>query len=360
MRVAFAAAGTGGHVYPALAVAEALVAAGLAAGDIVFFGGHRLEASVVPAAGFELVELELRGLERSLSPRNLSLPLVVARAADRIGTELARRGVAALAAFGGYVTVPAAWGARRRHVPVVIHEQNAVPGLANRLAARVAVRRFVAFPAAARRLRAATVVGNPLRPSLARFDRETLRAEARAAYGLSRDGPVLGVLGGSQGARTLNEVALDFLARHGEGVEVLHLAGPRLRGEVAEHAAGRENWHVLGFEDAMERFYAAVDLVLARAGALTVSELAATATPAVLVPYAHGTGDHQAANAEELARAGGCLVVGEPSRARLPDLLAALLHDRDRRREMARAAAGTARKDAATVLAAAILEIAHD
>jgi len=358
MTYAFAAAGTGGHIYPALAVADELVSRrDVAPSEVIFFGGSRLEREAVPAAGFELIHVEIRGLRRSLSRDNVAVPRMVLEASGVMRTTFRSRGTKVVAGFGGYVTGPAAVAARRGRVPLVIHEQNAVAGLANRLAARVATRVFATFPTT-RSLHGAEVVGMPLRRAILDADRARLRPEARRGYGLDPDRPVLGVLGGSQGARILNEMAAD-LARDVADLQVLHLCGRNHADALAAAADGRPDWHVIGFEEAMERFYAAADLVVSRAGAATIAELAATGTPAIVVPYAAGTRDHQAANAAELAAAGGCVVVDESGLAAVRPLVEELLADEERLRAMAAAARSVARTDAASVIATAMQELAH-
>ncbi len=179
-RYAFAAAGTGGHVFPALAVAEELVRTGVPSDRIFFMGGSRIEATVVPDAGYDFVELPLQGLRRSLALRNLRIPFVIAAAARRARAELAARGSRVLLATGGYVTVPAGWAAKRARVPLYLQEQNAVPGLANRIAARWAERAFLGFPATGKL--AGEVTGNPVRRAIATFDRHALRGPARQHY----------------------------------------------------------------------------------------------------------------------------------------------------------------------------------
>jgi UDP-N-acetylglucosamine--N-acetylmuramyl-(pentapeptide) pyrophosphoryl-undecaprenol N-acetylglucosamine transferase len=204
MTFAFAAAGTGGHLVPAIAVARELVRRGVSASDIVFFGGERLETTAVPEAGFDLVRLDIRGLRRSLSLQNVSLPLMIRRAARTVKDNLNGRGRGVLTAFGGYVTIPAGLGASSAGYPIVIHEQNAVPGLANRVATRRAARTLVAFPATVPRLIGAELTGNPLAEPIAAYD-PNLRSDAIAGYGLDSERTVLGVFGGSQGAAALNE-----------------------------------------------------------------------------------------------------------------------------------------------------------
>jgi UDP-N-acetylglucosamine--N-acetylmuramyl-(pentapeptide) pyrophosphoryl-undecaprenol N-acetylglucosamine transferase len=357
---AFGAAGTGGHVYPALAVANALVGRGVASSDIVFFGGDRMEARTVPAAGYEFVELEIRGLQRSLTTANLRLPSLVRRAARRVEHEMQLRKTRVATVFGGYVSVPVAWGARRADAALFLQEQNAVPGLANRLVARRARAAFVAFPEAAKRLPRARLTGNPLRAAFADFDREGRRDEARQRYGLPEGVPVIGVLGGSLGAKVLNEAAMRFAADADAGtVAIVHLTGRAHLDAVAPVADRSPHvWRTLAFEDAMEYFYAVSDVVLSRAGALTISELAATGTPAIVVPYAAGTAGHQAANAAQLNAAGGLILIPEDEIDRVPTQLQQLLLDHARRVAMGRAAADLGHPGAASEIAATLLEVA--
>ena len=233
MTFAFAAAGTGGHVFPAIAVADALVAAGVAREDVAFYGGERMEATTIPAAGYAFVPVEIRGLRRSLSTDNLRLPGMVRRAAGAIEADLRDRKARAMTVFGGYVSVPAAWAARRVGASVYLHEQNAVPGLANRLVAMRAKASFVAFPEAAAKLHRARVVGNPLRQAIAVFDRGERRPQALQRYGLPEGPPVLGVIGGSQGARVLNDI-VTRLARDCDpgAMSIVHLTGRSHAAEI--------------------------------------------------------------------------------------------------------------------------------
>lgn len=357
MTYALAAAGTGGHVYPAIAVADQLVERGVSADSIVFFGGSRMEMRAVPAAGYDFVEVEIRGLRRSLSPQNLTLPWVVRRASKAIGAEMRRRRVRALAVFGGYISVPAAMAARRARVPIVVHEQNARPGLANRLIAPRAEATLVAFEAATRRLEGAVVVGNPLRRELAEFDRAELRDKARDEYGLSGAQPVLGVLGGSLGAHVLNETTKRIAAESGpDELSIVHLTGPSHIEALAPLAAHSGiTWVTRAFESAMEMFYAAADVVIARAGAMTVSELMATATPSILVPL---EATNQEVNARQLAAGVGTVIVAQDDIARVPSEARRLLGDGSRRRDMAAAAAALARPGAADAVARRLMEAA--
>lgn len=360
MTFAFAAAGTGGHVFPALAVADALREAGVDRDQILFVGGKRMAATAVPAAGYDYLEVDIRGLRRSLSTDNLALPAVVWRASKRIQQEFSKRRVNVAMAFGGYISVPAAWAARRVGAKMFLHEQNAVPGLANKLISRRATTSFIAFPEASDKLSRPRLVGNPLRPALAGYQREVLRESALERYGLDGSRPVLGVLGGSLGAKILNEATERVADAHdGDDMSILHLTGHAHYESVSAIAAGSaQDWKVIAFEDNMEYFYAASDIVLSRAGALTISELAVTGTPSVVVPYAAGAAGHQAANAAHLAAAGGAEIVSEEDVDTVPALLQQLIVDRDRRAVMASIAAGLGRPDAAQAIAKALIEAA--
>jgi UDP-N-acetylglucosamine--N-acetylmuramyl-(pentapeptide) pyrophosphoryl-undecaprenol N-acetylglucosamine transferase len=355
---AFAAAGTGGHVVPALTVADELLRRGIDRSDIVFFGGARMAKQLVPQAGFEYVEVPLQGLRRSLDWRNLKLPVVLRQAVKELRQGLVARGCRVLLTTGGYAAIPAGRAAARTGVRFLIHEANAEPGLANRVAARWADRVFLAFPGGPLQ---GDVVGNPLRPELVDFDRQALRRPARARYGMPDEGPVLGVLGGSQGARVLNEQAAAVAARPGPTAGIVQLAGRGQVEEMQREAGGAAvPWRVLAFEDEMHCFYAASDLVLARAGAFTVSELGATATPAILVPRAAGSAGHQDRNAATLAEAGGAEIVDEATIDRVPDIVAGLFADPDRLARMRHSAVTTARVEATAALADAMQEAAGD
>lgn len=355
MTYAIAAAGTGGHVFPALAVAEALVSEGVARQDIVFFGGGRMEASVFPAEGFPFVQLELQSLRRSLSPRNLLLPIVVGRAVREARTELVDRRVKVVLGMGSYVTVPVGWAARRADVPLYLHEQNADAGLANRVMSRVAEQCFVSFANTAG-LRSETLVGNPVRANLVGFSRARLRHEALARYRLSPGPVVVGVVGGSQGAGVLNQALVSLVSQwNGPPIQILHLAGPAHAKDV--HTISEQAdvpWTVLGFEEEMQYFYAACDLVISRSGG-AVAELAVTGTPAVLVPGSFA-GGHQRANAARFESAGAATVVAEDHLDQLAQVVRPLIEDPQLRRRMAEQCRTLAHPEAARTIAAGLQE----
>lgn len=356
MTFAIAAAGTGGHVYPALSVAEALAEAGVARSEILFLGGTRFEAEVVPRAGYPFVGFELTKLRRSVSLENLKIPVVLRRTAATMAAELRAAGTRVVLGMSGYVTVPAAMAARRAGVPFLLQEQNATPGLAARFAARRARATFLGLPGSAEALPRSEVVGNPLRSEIAHFERAPLRARARERYGVPERGRVVGVLGGSLGARVLNE-SVERLARSGSVAAIVHLTGRDAHDAMeARAAASGRVWVTRAFEPEMEHFYAAVDLVVCRAGAMTVSELAATGTPAILVPLAR-VGQHW--NARALADGGAARIVDEGDVVSLPTVVDEVLANEPGLAAMARAAARLARPDAAAVIAGRLVEAAR-
>ncbi len=356
MSYAIAAAGTGGHVYPGLAVGEALVESGVEPSEILYVGGDRLERSVYPDAGYPFLEVELRGLSRSLSLSNLRLPVVVARAVGTMARAFRARNVRVALGMGGYVTVPAAVAARRAGAVVMVAEQNAHAGLANRLASRLAARRFSAF-AETEGLPGAEWVGNPVRSAISRFDRAALGEEARTRYGLAPGMPVLGVFGGSLGAKAINEaVVATFRVWEGPELGIVHLAGRAHHDDVAARIEGANlPWTVIGFEERMELFYAAVDLVISRAGG-AVAELTVTGTPAVLVPGGFGSAGHQDANARALEGAGSAVVVAQDGLDELGGVVRSILFDPETLGRMRSAAARLARPDAAQRIAHAMME----
>lgn len=358
MSVVLAAAGTGGHLYPALAVAEALVARGLPRSEVVFFGGDRIEAAAVPAAGFPFAGFDLPRLRRTAAPSNAAIPWVLRRAAREMRIEMERRGSRVVLGTSGYATVPAALAAGAIGTPLYVQEQNSVPGLAARFAARRARTTFLGLPGPAERLPRSRVVGNPLRAAFDDFDRTARRPAARARYGLPPDGQVLGVIGGSQGARSLNQAVAAMMAG-GTGAipAVLHLTGGSGFGEMTGAAAGSPGvWRCLPFEESMPDFYASVDLVVCRAGAMTISELAATATPALLVPLGGGG---QKGNAAVLARTGAARVLSPGHLGSLEGVAGSLLSDRESLSLMAAAACRLAFPGAAAVVAEVLLEVVH-
>jgi UDP-N-acetylglucosamine--N-acetylmuramyl-(pentapeptide) pyrophosphoryl-undecaprenol N-acetylglucosamine transferase len=272
-------------------------------------------------------------LPRTLTPALLTVPVRLARATRAAGQVLNERAAQVVAGFGGYAALPAYLAARRRRLPLIVHEANARPGLANRIGARLAVRVLTATPAA--RLPGAEVIGMPLRSAVADLDRGAVRAAARRELGLDPQAPTLLVFGGSQGARRLNQaMAAAGPTLIAAGLQVLHLTGAAHAAELSAQLAG-PRYLVRPYLDRMELGYAAADLALCRAGALTCAELAAVGLPAIYVPLPIGNGE-QTLNAEPVVAAGGGMLVADrlldgawitrevPALLAAPDRLAAM------------------------------------
>jgi UDP-N-acetylglucosamine--N-acetylmuramyl-(pentapeptide) pyrophosphoryl-undecaprenol N-acetylglucosamine transferase len=357
MRVLLAGGGTAGHTSPLLATADALrrLDAGV---EVTCLGTPRgVENRVVPEAGYPLELVPPVPLPRSFSADLLRVPGRL-RGAVRVALEVVDRvRPDVVVGYGGYVSMPAYLAARRRSVPLVVHEQNALPGLANRVGARVAARVAVSFPDTP--LPRAEFVGLPIRRMISTLDRPARRAEARAAFGLDPERPTLLVTGGSQGARRLNRsVSGAAPALSSAGVQVLHVAGPQGQADV-DVPAGEVPYVVVPYVDRMDLAYAAADLVLCRAGASSVTEAAAVGLPAVFVPLPIGNGE-QARNARPVVDAGGALLVDDA--ALTPEWVAAtvpgLAGDPERLATMGRAASSLIRRDADDVLAGIVAETA--
>ncbi len=347
--------GTGGHVYPALAVARALRAADVA---VVWMGtGAGIEARLVPDAGIPLHTIHARGVRGKDALTRLMAPLVLTYAVLQALIVLWRVRPQAVLGMGGYVAVPggiAAWLLRR---PLVIHEQNAVAGLANRGLARLATAVLEAFPGSFAGPIQAEHTGNPLRPEITAIPPPSTRLMQRTGA------PRLLILGGSLGARPLNRVvppALRLLPAQARP-EIWHQAGAAHYEEVplAYRQAG-VTARVQAFIDDIAAAYAWADLVLCRAGAMTVAELAAVGVAAILVPYPHAVDDHQTRNARHLESAGAAYVIPQHALTpeRLAGLLGGLLTDPARRLAMAEAARRCARPDATARVAACCLALA--
>ena len=259
--------------------------------------------------------------------------------------------------FGGYVAVPAYLAARRQGLPIVVHEANARPGVANRLAARMTTHVFTAAPSV--RLAHATAIGIPLRPAITGLDRPALRDAARQRFGLRPDGPVLMVTGGSQGARAINAaVSGAAAALRATGVQVLHITGPQHVVEVQDCDPADPPYVVIPYVDEMQYAYAAADFVICRSGAMTCAELAAVGLPAAYVPLPLRGGE-QRLNAEPVVAAGGALLVdnADLDPAWIETTLIPVLTDPERIAAMSAHASATGAPDADVVLARHVLTV---
>lgn len=361
LEVAIAAGGTAGHINPALALAEELSARGH---HVTFFGQpRRLEGRLVPEAGYDFSKIDVTGFDRT-RPWTLVTALINMRRAKRsLARKFASEGRPDVAVgFGAYVEMPLLRWCASSGVPYVIHEQNSVPGLANQTCARLASAVCVSLPAALGAFEdrigpntSVVVTGNPVRSSVTGASRE----EGRRTFGVSDDQTMLLVFGGSLGARHLNEAVArlkdELLSR--PGLFVVHSTGRELYDEVRSSLAltpeQEERWSVLPYIDNMGQALAASDLVLSRAGASSIAEIAALAVPSLLVPYPLATADHQTTNASFLVDGGAARLVPDDrlDGDEFDRVLFQLLDDPAVRDQLRTAARGLGQDRAASILA---------
>ncbi|WP_457966737.1 undecaprenyldiphospho-muramoylpentapeptide beta-N-acetylglucosaminyltransferase [Arthrobacter sp. D1-29] len=312
LSIVLAGGGTAGHISPLLAIAAALRAAAPEARLLAVGTPSGMETALVPAAGVELATIDRVPFPRRPSLDLVRLPVRLAGAVSQAGRILDEASADVLVGVGGYVCTPMYLAARRRRIPIVIHEANARPGLANRLGALLTRHVAVAFEST--RLRHARHVGMPMRVQISALDRAAARAAAREALGLDAAKPTLVVTGGSSGAQSINRtIAATVQDLASAGIQTLHITGrgksvPGTDGEPLAAAGYRQ----LEYVDGMELVYAAADVLLARSGAATVCEVAAVGVPAVFVPLPIGNGE-QALNAAGVVNAGGAVLVRDGS-----------------------------------------------
>jgi len=327
MRVLLAGGGTAGHTSPLLATADALRRIDPTI-EITALGTPRgIEVRVVPEAGYPLELIPPVPLPRKPSVDLLRVPTRLKGAVSATLEVIDRVRPDVIVGFGGYVSMPAYVAARRRKIPLVVHEGNALPGLANKLGARLTEHVAVSFPDTP--LPHATYIGLPIRRMISTLNRAALRDEARSTFGLAGDLPTLLVTGGSQGARRLNQsISAAQRALADAGVQVLHVVGPSGSASV-DRRDGDPAYVIVPYVDRMDLAYAAADLVVCRAGANTVTEISSVGLPAVFVPLPIGNGE-QEHNARPVVDAGGGLLVQDA--ALTPEwvqaMLPALLNDK--------------------------------
>lgn len=303
-RILMAAGGTGGHVYPALAIADAVRA--LDPGAVIEFAGtnRRMEWDEVPKGGYAIHAIEAAGFDRRRLLANLGVPFKVFRGVLQAWRLVGDFDADVVVATGGFVTGPMGLAAAARRRPLLIQEQNAYAGVTNRWLSRFAARIHVAFAEAAAAFGADRVIlsGNPVRANIVGAS----RVEARRFFGLPDDARVLFVFGGSLGSEALNQALENGISEllTLPGVHVLWQTGARYHDRIQASARSTPRVHVLCYVDRMDLAYAAADVVLGRAGAITCSELLATGTPSILVPSPNVAEDHQAHNAGSMERLG--------------------------------------------------------
>lgn len=355
MKIFITAGGTGGHIFPGIALFDAFLAAG---DDVFFLGGERdLRFEAVRRLGQRFLVLPGGPLYRTKILRNFRTIRLFFKALVRARALLKNLQPDVCVGMGGYITGPLLLACRMRGIPYVLCEQNAYPGFANRRFAGKAERILLTFPEAAARFskraaRRAVLTGNPVRPGFVKADRN----EARRFFGIPAGRRVLAVTGGSQGAAGINQALLS-LQKELKGTIVLWSCGEKHFSALKEEVTSGD-YRLFPFVERMDLFLAAADLVVSRAGATSLAEIAVSGKPSLLVPYPFATADHQTANAAGFAAAGAAVVVpeGENFRDRLAVELAGLLADKKRLAVMGKAAAACYRQDTVERIIACIRE----
>ncbi len=360
-KILIAAGGTGGHVYPAIAIADALKAENSQT-EVLFVGTkNHMEWKAVPKAGYEIVNVWISGFHRRLTLKNLLFPIKLITALVQSFKIINSYKPQVVVSCGGYVAGPIGWVAGKKRIPVVIQEQNGFPGVTNRLLAKFAVKIFTAFKEAEKFLPAnkITITGNPTRNTLSSVDKKI----SLSSFGFNNSKPVLLIMGGSGGAKSINEsVKKNLESLHDKaGLQIIWQCGSRYFDSLSTEVDLDKfpNLRLTAFIDSMPEAYAAADLVVSRAGASSCSEFMLIGMPSVLIPSPNVAGDHQTENAKAMSKAGASeLLKDEDAINALPELVQQLITDQEKLKKMNLAALKLAKPDAAKEIAKEILELA--
>ena len=366
-KIILSGGGTGGHIYPAVSVAEALRRRLGDDVELLFVGAEgKMEMEKVPALGYRIVGLPVAGLQRKFDLRNLALPFKVAKSVRMARRTIKEFGADAVCGFGGYASAPVLWAAQRMGVPTLIQEQNSYAGLTNKILARRAARICVAYDGMERFFPADRIVmtGNPLRGRFAAKGAEGAgRAEALAHFGFTEELPTLLVVGGSLGTRTLNEMMKGWIRSLGGAaapVQVIWQTGKfyerEMQAFLAEHPTA--NIWQGAFIDRMDFAYAAADLAVSRSGACTVSELCLAGEPTIFVPSPNVAEDHQTKNAMALVDKGAALAVADSQAVeKCMELAVKTLTDKEKLDSLSKNIAALAIPDSADRVAEQIMNL---
>ncbi|MEQ8578354.1 MAG: undecaprenyldiphospho-muramoylpentapeptide beta-N-acetylglucosaminyltransferase [Balneola sp.] len=357
-RILIAAGGTGGHVYPAIAIADAIKNEN-ADSEILFVGTKdHMEWKAVPKAGYKIKSVWISGFHRRLTLKNMLFPLKLVTSIVQSFGIVSSFKPQVMVSCGGYAAGPVGWVAGKRGVKVVIQEQNSFPGVTNRMLAKFASRIFTAFKEAAKYLPSDKIVesGNPTRNTLDKVEKKI----GLNSFNFDDSKPVLMVLGGSGGARSINEAVKENLDKLSD-LQVIWQCGNRYIDALMKEVdlENNKNIRLTAFIDNMPEAYAAADLIVSRAGASSCSEFMMTGKPSVLIPSPNVAGDHQTQNAQSMVDAGASELLKDADAVNaLPELVHSLIKNQEKLKEMNKAALRLAKPDAAKMIAKEILELA--
>jgi UDP-N-acetylglucosamine--N-acetylmuramyl-(pentapeptide) pyrophosphoryl-undecaprenol N-acetylglucosamine transferase len=356
-KILFAGGGTGGHVFPALAIADEIRKQRPNA-DIYFVGtARKIEAKIVPEKGYPFFTIWISGFLRKFTWENLLFPAKVIVSMMQSFSLIKRLKPDVVVGTGGYVCGPILYIASRLHIPTVVHESNSHPGVTTKILAQKATRVFTAFEATNKWLKRkdnVELVGTPVRPSLT----DASKQEAMKYFNLHPERKTLLVFGGSLGATSLNSAVLGILQElQNAGAQLIWQTGQKDLSRIRSLVQASERGWVGPFIDRMDYAYAAADVVVCRAGATTIAEITALGKPAILVPYPFATGDHQTHNALALAEAGAAIAISDRElQTKLGEAVQELLRNDAKRRKMSEASRGLGRPRAGEFIASRILE----
>ncbi len=357
-RILIAAGGTGGHVYPAIAIADAIKNEN-ADSEILFVGTKdHMEWKAVPKAGYKIKSVWISGFHRRFTLKNILFPLKLVTSIVQSFGIVSSFKPQVMVSCGGYAAGPVGWVAGKRGVKVVIQEQNSFPGVTNRMLAKFASRIFTAFKEAAKYLPSDKIVesGNPTRNTLDKVEKKV----GLNSFNFDDSKPVLMVLGGSGGARSINEAVKENLDKLSD-LQVIWQCGSRYIDALMKEVdlENNKNIRLTAFIDNMPEAYAAADLIVSRAGASSCSEFMMTGKPSVLIPSPNVAGDHQTQNAQSMVDAGASELLKDADAVNaLPELVHSLIKNQEKLKEMNKAALRLAKPDAAKMIAKEILELA--
>lgn len=357
----FSAGGTGGHIYPALATADALRDL-LPDAEILFIGAeNRMEMEKVPHHGYPIIGLPIQGIQRKLTLKNIVVPFKIVASLLKAKKILKQFKPDVVAGFGGYASGPVLRKAAKMGIPTLLQEQNSFPGLTNRILSKKADSICVAYPGMEQFFSAEkiTLTGNPIRSEI--FSNSISQEDGRKFFGLDTQKTTILAIGGSLGARTINESVCEIIPDIiSKDYQIIWQTGKNYSYKLCNHfdAAKNKNIFVQEFIYEMPQAYAAADVIISRAGAIAVSEIAAIAKPVIFIPSPNVTDDHQTKNAMVFVNHKAALLVKDDvARESLGSALFALIDDKNARSEMCENLKKLAMPDAAKSIAKKIIEL---
>lgn len=359
LKIIISGGGTGGHIFPAIAIARALEQMRPGT-EILFVGANgRMEMEKVPAAGYKIEGLDIAGISRSNMLKNISLPLKVWKSVSKAREIINRFSPDAIVGVGGYASGPTLWAGIRKHTPTLVQEQNSYPGVTNKILSKYVKKICVAYPGMEKFFPKNKIIitGNPVRQDIT--DLQSKRAAAAEYFGLAGNGFTVLVIGGSLGARTINEsiaASLDKLAQ--SNIRLVWQTGKQYYEQAQELQKKYSNIKVYDFISKMDYAYAAADAVVSRAGAISLSELCITGLPCILVPSPNVSEDHQTKNAMELVNHNAAIMIKDiESKEKLGDAVVALANDSNKRTELSKNISALAIKDSAARIAKEVIAL---